>query len=93
MAEVEQIGYKLVATVKAVKGSCEAGHKLGDEIELSGLSSGGLCGYLYHDIFPYIVMLEYGGGFPEEWGNPEEIEFDCVDKENAVTVMLRRIKD
>jgi uncharacterized repeat protein (TIGR04076 family) len=93
MAEVEQIGYRLVATVKAVKGTCEAGHKAGDEIALSGLSSGGLCGYLYHDIFPYIVMLEYGGGFPEEWGNPEEIEFDCVDKENAVTVLLRRIKE
>ncbi|MEW6555593.1 MAG: TIGR04076 family protein [Actinomycetota bacterium] len=93
MAEVEQLGYRLVATVKAVKGTCEAGHKVGDEIALSGLSSGGLCGYLYHDIFPYIVMLEYGGGFPAEWGNPEEIEFDCVDKENAVTVLLRRVRD
>jgi uncharacterized repeat protein (TIGR04076 family) len=93
VAEVEHIGYRLVATVKAVKGTCEAGHKVGDEIELSGLSSGSLCGYFYHDLFPYIVMLEYGGGFPEEWGDPDEIEFDCVDKENAVTVVLKRIKD
>ena len=93
MAEVEQTSYRLVAKVTAVKGDCEAGHKVGDEIELSGLSSGGLCGYLYHDIFPYIVMLEYGGGFPEEWGDPDEIEFDCVDKENAVTVVLRRKKE
>ncbi len=93
MAEVEQLGYRLVGTIKAVKGTCEAGHKAGDEIELSGLSSGGLCGYFYHDIFPYIVMLEYGGSFPEEWGDPEVVKFDCVDKDNAVTIELRRIKD
>jgi uncharacterized repeat protein (TIGR04076 family) len=93
MAEVEQMGYRIVGTIKAVKGTCTAGHKVGDKVELSGLSAGNLCGFFYHDIFPYVVMLEFGGGFPEEWGDPEIVELDCLDKGNTVTIELRRIKD
>ena len=55
---------RLIGTIKRVKGACTIGHKAGDQFELSGYSSGGLCGYFYHDIFPFIIMLEYGGGSP-----------------------------
>jgi uncharacterized repeat protein (TIGR04076 family) len=89
----EQIGYKLLGTIKAVKGTCSAGHKVGDQLELSGHSSGGLCGFFYHAIFPYVVMLQFGGGFPPEWGDPDVVELDCMDKWNLVTMELRRIKD
>jgi len=89
----EQIGYRVVGTIKAVKGDCSAGHKVGDKLELSGHSSGGLCGFFYHDIFPYVIMLQFGGGFPLEWGDPDVIELDCMDKYNLVTIELRRIRE
>ncbi|MBE9502436.1 MAG: TIGR04076 family protein [Dehalococcoidia bacterium] len=89
----EQIGYRVVGTIKAVKGDCSAGHKVGDKLELCGHSSGGLCGFFYHDIFPYIIMLQFGGGFPPEWGDPDVIELDCMDKHNLVTIELRRIQE
>ena len=89
----EQIGYRVVGTIKAVKGDCSAGHKVGDKLELSGHSSGGLCGFFYHDIFPYLIMLQFGGGLPPEWGDPDVIELDCMDKHNLVTIELRRIQE
>ena len=90
MAEEKRIGHRVVGTIKKVKGVCSAGHKVGDRIELSGHSSGGLCGFFYHDMFPYIVMLQFGGGFPAEYGNPDIVELECVDKVNAVKIQLRR---
>ena len=88
----EQIGYRVVGTIKSIKGTCGAGHKVGDTFELSGHSSAGLCGFFYHDLFPYIIMLQFGGGFPPEWGNPDVLELDCMDKWNLVTLELRRIR-
>lgn len=93
MPEEKPIGHRVVGTIKGVKGFCSAGHKVGDQIELSGYTSGGLCGFFYHDIFPYIIMLEFGGGFPAEWGDPDVVELECVDRVNAVKIELRRIKE
>ena len=94
MVEKSKIGYKIVGTIKEVKGVCTAGHKKGDKIEISGYDSGGLCGFFYHDIFPYIIMLQFGGGFPAEWGGePDVIELGCLDKINAVKIELTRIKN
>ena len=90
----KQIGYRVVGTIKNVKGNCNAGHKVGDQLELSGHSSGGLCGFFYHNIFPYIIMLQFGGGFPEEWVEDTNIvELVCMDKMNEVTIELKRIKE
>ncbi len=91
MEEKAQVGCRVVGTVKAVKGVCSAGHKVGDQFELSGYSSAGLCGFFYHDIFPYLIMLQFGGGFPPEWGDPEVVVLDCLDKANAVTLELKRV--
>jgi len=60
-------GHKIIGKIKRVKGKCTVGHKEGEEFELSAYYSNGLCGYLYHDIFPYILMLQYGGEFPIDW--------------------------
>jgi uncharacterized repeat protein (TIGR04076 family) len=93
MAEEKQIGYRVIGTIKEAKGFCSAGHEVGDEIELSGHNAGGLCGFLYHDIFPYLIMLQFGGGFPAEWGGPDVVVLDCMDKWNTVTIELRRVKE
>ncbi|MFX1294662.1 MAG: TIGR04076 family protein [Promethearchaeota archaeon] len=94
MSEKPQIGYRIIGTIKKVKGNCNAGHKKGDQIELSGHTNGGLCGFFYHDIFPYIIMLQFGGGFPEKWvDDPDIIELVCMDKMNEVTIELKRIQE
>ena len=93
MEEKPRFGYRVLGTIKRVKGPCNAGHKVGDELELSGHNAGGLCGFLYHQAFPYIIMLQFGGGFPAEWGNPDLVELDCMDKANMVTIELKRIRD
>ncbi len=91
MAEQHSRGYKLIGTVKSVKGHCGAGHKVGDKLELSIHSSGGLCGVFYHDIYPMITMLQFGGTFP--WGNdPDRMEWECADRKNAVTLELQRLR-
>ncbi len=89
-----QVGYRVVGTIKAVKGSCSAGHKVGDKLELSGHNTAGLCGFFYHDIYPYLIMLQFGGSFPAEWGGDQDVvELDCMDKWNLVTIELRRIRE
>jgi uncharacterized repeat protein (TIGR04076 family) len=93
MEEQMKIGYRVIGTIKSVKGFCNAGHKAGDQIELSGHSAGGLCGFFYHDVFPYVIMLQFGGGFPAEWGNPDVINLECMDKANAVSMELKRIRE
>ncbi len=93
MEDNARIGHRVIGTIRAVKGSCSVGHLPGDQIDLSGHDSGGLCGFLYHQAFPYIIMLQFGGGFPPEWGGPDVVRLDCLDKTNMVTIELRRTRD
>ena len=93
MEEQERIGYQVIGTIKEVKGSCSAGHKAGDQIELSGHETGNICGFFYHDIFPYIIMLQFGGSFPADWGDPDIVELECMDRANAVKIELKRVKE
>lgn len=93
MEEQPRLGHRVVGNIKSVQGSCSAGHRAGDQIELSAHHAGGLCGFLYHQAFPYILMLQFGGGFPAEWGDPDVIELDCMDKTNLVTIELRRMRE
>jgi uncharacterized repeat protein (TIGR04076 family) len=93
MDEHKRVGHRVIGTIKSAKGTCSKGHLPGHQIELSGQDSGGLCGFLYHQAFPYILMLQFGGGFPPEWGDPDVVELDCLDKANVVTIQLRRTRD
>ncbi len=86
------VGHRIVGTIKSVKGTCHACHKPGDMLELSCHTPGNICGFLYHDIFPYLMMLQFGGGFPKDWGGPDIVTVDCMDKWNTVTIELKREK-
>ncbi|MHA2039754.1 MAG: TIGR04076 family protein [Promethearchaeota archaeon] len=88
------VGYKIIGTIKEVKGKCNAGHKVGDTLELSGHNTGGLCGFFYHDIFPYIIMLQFGGSYPKEWTPDQDVvQLECMDRWNAVKIELKRIRE
>jgi uncharacterized repeat protein (TIGR04076 family) len=79
----------LGAEVVSVKGECSAGHKVGDTFQPSCWDSGGLCGLFYHDIFPNLSVMQFGGKYP--WGSGDELTLECPDRENAVTLLLRRL--
>ena len=89
----QQLGYRVVGTIVEVKGNCSWGHKVGDKLEISGHNTAGLCGFFYHDVYPYLIMLQFGGGFPKEWGDPEVVTLECMDRANAVKMELRRIRE
>ncbi len=83
-------GHKVMATVKSVKGNCSWGHEAGDTFSINCHDTAGLCGFFYHDIYPYIAMLQFGGSYP--WGNPDVVTVECIDHTNLVTLELRREK-
>ena len=85
-------GAKIIGTIISVKGRCWMGQKAGDTFELSGNKTGGLCGHLFHTIYPYLIMLEYGGSFPDDAANEwpgDRPEFIFPDAYNQVKIQLR----
>ena len=88
--EAPQMGYKIAGTVKSVKGECTLGYKEGDTFDLSCHQTGGLCGFFYHDSFPWIMMLQFGGEFPGIVNDALEVE--CPHREMAVKLELKRVK-
>ncbi len=80
----------LEAEVVEVKGSCSAGHKVGDKIMLGCWDTGGLCGFFYHDIFPSLSLLQFGGKYP--WMDSDQIFLECPDRENSVKIVLRKTR-
>jgi len=90
MANDPGLGYRVVATVVSVKGRCSAGHREGDVFEISCHDAHGLCGFFYHDIFPDLQTLQFGGRLP--WWQGDAIEVECPDSKNLVTLRLERSK-
>lgn len=86
-----EVGYKIIGTVKSVKGECSAGHKVGNKFNLSGYSSDGLCGFFYHDLFPWISTLQFGGEYPW-YEDKDTIELPCIDRYNEVVIELKRVR-
>ncbi len=84
--EEEKIGIKFIATITGAKGTCHASHKAGQKFELNCSDSGGLCGFFYHDIFPYLSVMQFGGKYP--WWDKDEIEVECPDRYNTVSLKI-----
>jgi uncharacterized repeat protein (TIGR04076 family) len=84
-------GDRVRATVKCIKGTCNAGHKVGDVMDVSARSTAGMCGYLYHAAHPAILMLQFGGNVP--WGASDTVELQCPDTLNLLTLELQRVRE
>lgn len=90
MAKDPGIGNKVIGKVIGLKGKCNAGHFIGEKFEISCHNPGGLCGFFFHDIFPNLSVMQFGGAFP--WGDPNVLEMECPDRHNVLTIRLERIK-
>jgi uncharacterized repeat protein (TIGR04076 family) len=84
---------KIVARVISQKGSCEAGHKLGDEFVIDpARTPGGMCPWALYTIFPFAEVIQFGGTFPWE-KDPHKARVACPDPDNPVVFELRLIED
>jgi len=78
----------LKAEVLDVKGECSAGNRKGDTFSIGCYDSGGLCGFFYHDIFPSLNVMQFGGKYP--WASQDELILECLDRQNAVTLKITK---
>ena len=83
--------YKIVITVKEIKGTCTA-QKVGDKIEVIGDKvEGNICTMAFHTIFPYIFAMQYGADFP--WlKNKDETLAYCPDPAGLALFEIKRVK-
>lgn len=86
MAESE-----VIAKVISQKGTCQAGHKVGDEFTIGQTTSPGMCSWAFHTLFPFAEVLQFGGSFPWE-KDPDKAMVACPDAANPVVFELRRVK-
>ena len=83
----------MTATVRSVEGKCSWGHEAGDAFNINCQDTAGLCGMFYHDILPYVAMLQFSGVLPEEWGGPDMVTVVCGPHEpgNIGTLPRERV--
>ena len=84
--------HKVTAHITSQKGTCEAGHKVGDEIVIGQTTPIGMCSWAFYTIFPFAEVLEFGGSFPWE-DDPDRTTIACPDPANPVVFELRRCQE
>jgi len=83
--------YKVVAMVVNQKGTCVAGHRVGDEFVVGDGTPAGMCSWAFYTIFPFATVLQFGGSFPWE-DSPSKAIVACPDSQNPVVFELRRTR-
>jgi len=81
---------EVIARVISQTGTCEAGHRVGDEFVIGQKTPPGLCSWAFHALFPFAQVLQFGGSFPWE-EDPNKATVACPDSANQVVFELRRV--
>ena len=84
--------YAVSIKVISQKGTCHAGHKVGDEWILRGhpKTPGGICLGAFDSFHAEAKLLMFGGAFPWE-PDPDVSTVACPDAKNPVVFELRRV--
>ena len=80
---------EVIAEVISQKGTCAAGHRVGDKFIIGQKTPAGLCSWAFSSLFPFAEVLEFGGSFPWE-KDPNKATVACPDPENPVVFEVRR---
>jgi uncharacterized repeat protein (TIGR04076 family) len=80
---------EVIARVISQKGTCTAGHKVGDEFVIGEKTPLGMCSWAFYTLFPFAMVLQFGGSFP--WEEPDKATVICPDPTNPVVFELRRV--
>lgn len=81
--------FLVIARVISQKGTCQAGHKVGDEFTIDQKTPCGLCSWAFCALFPFAEVLQFGSSFPWE-EDPDKATVACPDPANPVVFELRR---
>ena len=81
---------EIIARVVSQKGTCQAGHKVGDEFTIGQTAPAGLCSWAFYCLFPFAEVLQFGGSFPWE-SDAGTTTVACPDPGNPVVFELRRV--
>lgn len=74
--------------VVSQKGTCGAGHKVGDTWTCGVYTPSGMCAAAYNTVFNYIRVLRMGGSF--DWTeDPHAIEVACPDAANPAVFQVK----
>ncbi len=91
--------FKVVLKIASVKGTCAAGHKVGQEFDLSrdfvlGYSGDAkaICPSAFNAAFTNWRVLRFGGELPWE-EDKDTAHVACPDPFNPVIMELRRVKE
>ena len=79
----------VIAKVISQKGTCEAGHKVGDEFVIGQTAPPGMCAWALYSLFPFATVLQFDGSFPWEMDR-NKTTVACPDSANPVVFELRR---
>jgi len=79
----------VIAKVISQKGTCEAGHRVGDEFVMGQSTPSGMCSWAFHTLFPFAEVLEFGGEFSWE-KDPNKTYVACPDPDSPVVFELSR---
>jgi len=82
--------YQVKAKVISQKGTCSAGHKVGDEFIIGETVPDGMCSWAFYTLFPFASGLQSGGSFPWE-KDPDQATVACPDAENPLVFQLTRV--
>lgn len=79
----------VIARVYSQRGTCSAGHRLGDEFVIGQETPSGMCSWAFCALFPFASALQSGGSFPWEKDKDKAL-VACPDPDNPVVFELRR---
>ncbi len=79
---------EVIARVISQKGTCSAGHKVGDKFVIGQHTAPNLCSWAFYSLFPFAEVLQFGGSFPWE-SDKNKTAVACPDPENPVVFELR----
>ena len=81
--------YDVIARVISQKGTCAAGHRVGDEFVIGQKTPPAFCSWAFQTLFPFAQVLQFGGSFP--WEDDKDMTtVACPDPGNPVVFELRR---
>ena len=85
--------YKASIRVISQKGTCEQGHRVGEQWDVTGYETPpGICLAAFNALFPFLHTLMFGGVFPWE-ADPDVTTVACPDADNPVIFEIRRWHD
>ncbi|MCD6453184.1 MAG: TIGR04076 family protein [Dehalococcoidales bacterium] len=83
---------KIIARVISQQGTCEAGHRVGNEFVIGQKTPKDMCSWAFYTLFPFAEALQFGGSFPWE-ADSNKATVACPDPVNQVVFELRRQGD